>query len=530
MRIYLALLIAFFALANAALGAVGDAGVSDGTSAAQSGYNTGSALQGISTGYQSPSLVASFPGQTGYQTGSAQQSIVSGYQPSLPTSVPGQTGYQTGASQQSTVSGYQSSPLVASFPGQASYQTGAAQQGAASAFSSSQGQSYGQASSPYSSTAPQTVGPYQERMSANDLKLTQPIAESFQPDESLSFVPASPPSGLTMETSDSTGGVGSGSWYYPGSVTSRNHFYVQTAQSLRTVAGCRYGGYLPLWSDINSAGNFYVYEWYPGQYTPSVRWWGWAWPGFKKGWFSGDSPGWHILSYNCRDWSNYVYIYVYSGSTGSARYYDGGQTATYETTMPAGAPTPPDPNAESLVLPDFNLFQPGSGQAAGGSYAATSGYASSGYATQAGYAAQKGQAIQPGYAAQGGYPSAGSLTVTEGYVTQTYQAVYPKPSTCRCNEYYVQVAPGSLATVGGVRCGEWLPLWSKINRRGNYWSFEWSQCGSSGYCSPEVKDFGYKGTGWYQTWFRGNRAGWHVLSYCCNDWSNYIYVYVWPTS
>ncbi len=169
------------------------------------------------------------------------------------------------------------------------------------------------------------------------------------------------------------------------------------------MAGCSYGGYLPLWADINSAGNFYVYEWYPGQWTPSVRWWGWTWPGFKKGWFTGDVPGWHILSYNCRDWSNYVYIYVWPSGSGSGAYgssYSSGYSAGHSTgastsaaaaisePLPSGAPTPPDPNAENLVLPDFNLLQPSTGQ---------SGYA-------AGTASMTGTAgYSPQYSSQ--YPS-----------------------------------------------------------------------------------------------------------------------------
>lgn len=123
-----------------------------------------------------------------------------------------------------------------------------------------------------------------------------------------------------------------------------------------------------------------------------------------------------------------------------------------------------------------------------------------------------------------------SQSAPYGYAAQSYQAVYPVPSVCRCNEYYVQSCPGRLATVAGVFCGSWLPLWSKVSRPGAYWSFEWTACGSGPgyYCSPEIKNFGYKSTGWYQTWFKANNPGWHILSYCCNDWSNYVYVYVWP--
>ncbi len=348
--------------------------------------------------------------------------------------------------------------------------------------------------------APALSGPYQEHFSPDELKLSQPQAEMFQPDGSLNFVSAaSPPSSMLIETpSGSAPGAepGAGSWYYPGSVSSRNKFYVQTATGLKTVAACNYGGYVPLWSNIASSENFFVYEWYPGQTSPYVRWWGWTWPGWKKGWFSGDVPGWHILCYHCRDASNYVYIYVWpSGSspaTGPGQMgsgytpVDSAQTQT-SGSLPTGAPTPPDPNAENLMLPNFNLLS------------------------------------------QGQYNSQSQT----GYATQTFSTVFPKPATFRCNAYYIQTWPNNLNTVGAVKCGEWLPLWSNIGRAGYYWSYEWAQgCGypSGAFCYPEVKNFGYKGTGWCSTWFRGNKQGWHILSYYSNDWSNYIYIYVWPSN
>ncbi len=569
MRLYVSVLVVFLFLTGIAFGAVGDAGVSDGISSVQPGQTGQTYLAGTGTG---TSGMASSP--TSYQSpqmGSSLGSPQSFQAPDL-SSVPG---YQT---QNKQATGYQPSSL---------------------------------ASQTYASVAPQTGGPYEERMSADDLRLSQPQAESFQPDSNLNFAPATPPS-VSEETYGAVMGTGqgasrdagqeTGSWYYPGSVTSRNKFKVQTFSGLKTVAGCSYGGYLPLWADINSAGNFYVYEWYPGQWTPSVRWWGWTWPGFKKGWFTGDVPGWHILSYNCRDWSNYVYIYVWPSGSGA---YGSGYSAGYSTgtpipaatasePLPTGAPTPPDPNAENLVLPDFNLLQPSNGQssyAAGtaGSYATgaagTTGTASyppqyssqypSQYQSQgtANFPVQGTNAIYPasyspqvGYTqgyTQGTYPAGypagqtvsgsqaqkvctacaeqGSYTgqaAPSGYAAQTYQTVktyqtvFPKPSTCKCNEYYVQVWPNKLSTVGSVKCGEWLPLWSKVSKPGIYWSFEWTQCGSPAgyYCQPEVRSFGYKNAGWQQTWFRGNKPGWHILSYCTGDYSNYIYIYVWPAS
>ncbi|MGV8089583.1 MAG: hypothetical protein ACP5OM_04870, partial [Methanothrix sp.] len=196
-----------------------------------------------------------------------------------------------------------------------------------SATSSSQGSLY---------QAPWIGGPVEDRMTAESLGFSIPQAESFSPDESLNFVSHPIPamtageaygqdnsamlgfeagSGISKATSSSPGStsskVGSTGWYYPGLVRSSNRLYVQTASGLATVAGCSYRGYLPLWAEIKSKGYFFVYEWYPKTSTPLVRSWGWSVPGCKKGWFTGDVPGWHVISYYCGAWSNYIYIYVY---------------------------------------------------------------------------------------------------------------------------------------------------------------------------------------------------------------------------
>ncbi len=296
--------------------------------------------------------------------------------------------------------------------------------------------------------------------------------------------------------------------------------------------------------------------------------------------------------------------YLIGAAPSAISSYSSNSATTTQGSLPAGAPTPPDINSESLVLPDYNLYKPAAGQVtqsgysgypAQGSYSgystqgsypgyttqgSYSGYATQGsypgyttqgsypgYSTQGSYSGYATQGSYPGYTTQGGnsgypaqagysnsctacassnavtgqvsgsypcqgsYPASSSLTTPYGYVPQSYQAVYPIPSTCRCNEYYVQLYPGRLSTVAGVYCGNWLPLWSKVSRPGVYWSFEWTVCGTQRYyCSPEVRNFGCKNTGWFQTWFRGNNPGWHILSYYCNDWSNYIYIYVWPAS
>ncbi|NPV62569.1 MAG: hypothetical protein HPY61_08050 [Methanotrichaceae archaeon] len=466
----------------------------------------------------------------------------------------------------------------------------------------------------YGYTAPQATGPYQERLSPDDLRLSMPQAESFQPDSNKNFAAATLPSSLSVEGYSTT--QTKATWYYPEFSSSNNRFYAQTSSGLTTTAACSAGGYLPLWADVKSAGNLYVYEWYPNQQTPYITWGGWNWQGWKKGWFGGDSPGWHILCYNCRDWSNYVYIYVYPanayansygntygnapGSYGSA--YGSAYGTTYGTTsgygatygsgygsgstgpvtsglvashLPSGAPTPPNIDSEKLVFPDYTLIAPSSttyqssalyyslagmsgasgystagscpGCNAQGQYFAASGgstgSSSAGYPTAwTAQGAAQGSCTACATAASGNQVSGCTgqgncqtcavqgFTAQPAQVVQTYQTVFPGPSTYKCNEYYLQNWQDNLCTVGSARCNEWLPLWSKISQPGNYWSFEWTMCGSNAFCSPEVKNFGCKGAGWHMTWFRGNKPGWYVLSYHCNDWSNYVYIYVWPST
>ena len=576
MKCYLTVLVAFLVMINVALGAVGDV----------SGSDTSTYLQ---------------PAQSLTGTASVGTAQSSGLQAQMGANV-ANVPYQDGTSIQD---GYLQSQQN-NYPTQGQ-QTYASLQGAGSAYS-----------------APETGGPVQDQLTAEALRLSPPAAESFVPDASLNFVSTSSPGNLVSGTAvgaAQTALTGSSYWYYPGQVNSANRFYVQTSSGLNTIAGCSYGGYLPLFADIKSSGNFFVYEWYPGASTPVVQLWGWTGTGYKKGWFSGDVPGWHTLCYNCGIWSNYIYIYVYprvvaspsQSYTSNPGYpgnpvYSGNPGTIAQVSLPAGAPTPPDPDAEGIVMPDNNLYRPITGQATDGTYynyqaqqsnalaasspiqasypgfvnypAQQTGYAASGSLTaQAGYSGQvnnqgpvgrqlqasnpaivrvptlsnspalagsttatcttctSSTVVKEGVCSVCPYPSgcptslnSGSLTAPGGYNPGSYKAVYPRPSTCRCNEYYVQTCPGKLGTVAGVFSGEWLPLWSKISRPGIYWSYEWTMCaGSHGnYCAPEAKNFGYKSAGWYQTWFRGNEPGWHILSYQSNDWSNYVYIYVWP--
>lgn len=526
MRLVISLLVVFLALADLGLGGVGDTGVFDGS------YSEGSVQsfmaatpQSTDTSLPQTSMIGPLPIQSGseaqgYQSqgypaqGYAQQAYpTSGYpeqeyqqsnsQQYYPESGSAQSEYAPPGPSQSeySQSGYPQSGYTLPVYQQSGSQTSAyPPSGIAGQYQGSPlpslpagaGQDSGYMVPQYdTASAPQTSGPYQEHYSPQDLGFSQPQAESFQPDGSLNFATATPPTSLAVPSS-----AGAKSLYWPGSVSSNNRFYVQTKSGLSTVGGCFYKGYVPLWSDVKNGGNFYLYEWYPGKMTPSISFWGWAWPGFKKGWFTGDTPGWHMLCYNSQGWSNYIYIYVWPSSTtpvpkvGMPVAVVQGQTGIY------GAPTPPNPNSDGLKLPDYNqiALQP--------------------------QAQMKplGQPIQMTYVGQSACQGCPGL-------------VYPKCTITKCNEYYVQNTPGKLSTAGGVRYGDCMPLWSKIGAPGNYWSFEWSLCSGypvGYYCSPEIKCFGYKKAGWYQTWFRGNKPGWHILCYNSKDWSNYVYVYVWP--
>lgn len=397
----------------------------------------------------------------------------------------------------------------------------------------------------YHGEAPSLKGPYEEGYSPTELKFGTPEMCSYSPDDRLSFVSATPPESVVAGM-EGASGTASGSWYWPGSVESQNKLYVQTRDGVTTVAGCSNGGYLPLWAKAAYTGNFFVYEWYPNKLTPSVNWCFWTWPDYLKGWFKGDDPGWHIICFHCDKSSNYVYIYVWpesgsytEGKTTSYSKIEAPQTSPSSSSLSSGSlstglgmptPTPPDPLSEGFMPTDLRLNAPNCAAPVSGSgydglttdstsyCAPTSGTSDgSGYTTgSTGYGSYgTGTISPPGY-------SAGADTVSD------FGLVYTPRAASKYNEYYVQARPNKLTTVASIQQNEWLPLWSKIKRPGMYWSFEWPPCKSGHYCKPEVKSLGYKKEGWYPTWFKSSTPGWHLLCYQCNDWSNYVYIYVWP--
>jgi hypothetical protein len=100
---------------------------------------------------------------------------------------------------------------------------------------------------------------------------------------------------------------------FPQGTTSTNKLYISNVP--KTIAGCRLYGWLPMWLQTFSNDPIWFYEWYPSDRL-SVNYLGYASVGWQKKWFNGDTPGWHILQFYSRGWSNYIYIYVSGKSSG----------------------------------------------------------------------------------------------------------------------------------------------------------------------------------------------------------------------
>ena len=100
---------------------------------------------------------------------------------------------------------------------------------------------------------------------------------------------------------------------FPQGTASTNKLYISNVP--QTVAGCRLYGWLPIWLQTSSIDPIWIYEWYPSGRL-STNYLGYASIGWQKRWFNGDIPGWHILQFYSRGWSNYIYIYVYGRSSG----------------------------------------------------------------------------------------------------------------------------------------------------------------------------------------------------------------------
>jgi hypothetical protein len=99
----------------------------------------------------------------------------------------------------------------------------------------------------------------------------------------------------------------------PQGAPATNKLYVSYVP--QTITGCSLYSWLPMWLQTFGSGPVWFYEWYPNRQL-SVNYLGIASGGWQKKWFNADTPGWHILQYHSRGWSNYIYIYVYAASSG----------------------------------------------------------------------------------------------------------------------------------------------------------------------------------------------------------------------
>ena len=223
MRIYLSLLVAFLALTNAALGGVGDVGVSDGYNLQPlSSYTAGAAQQG-GLASQTPGLQSqdNLVGSTGYPAPQDSSLQPSGFQQPLGGSISGQYTQTTqmGVPQETSLPFNQGGSVA----GQ-NYQSPQAGYTPVPAHQPSSG--YQQSNpvnqvSSFASAAPQLSGPYQEHFSPDDLRLSQPQAEVFEPQGSLNFATDNPPSSMLTDTALAPNAVSatapgyatSGSWY-----------------------------------------------------------------------------------------------------------------------------------------------------------------------------------------------------------------------------------------------------------------------------------------------------------------------------
>jgi hypothetical protein len=158
---------------------------------------------------------------------------------------------------------------------------------------------------------------------------TPPSPESLglqapQPTASTSAVPSSE-SGKMVSTTQASAqaaapsvqATATASTYMvvPQGTSAPNKFYIPYSPS--TVASCYYGQWVPMWLDIRGYGPLYMYEWYPNGRLVSSYMSNIPYPSWQKMWFYGDATGWHTLQYYCNGWSNYIYVYVYGGTTPS---------------------------------------------------------------------------------------------------------------------------------------------------------------------------------------------------------------------
>lgn len=160
--------------------------------------------------------------------------------------------------------------------------------------------------------------------------------------------------GDVQKSQYSVGNPSSSMMVIPQGAAATNKLYVSYVP--QTVTGCRLYGWLPMWLETSVSGPIWFYEWYPSGQL-SVNYLGIASGGWQKKWFNADTPGWHILQYYSRGWSNYIYIYVYPASSG--RWTDQGPYAgSTSTTTPSYSGTS-DVTLRSSWLKGYDVYLDG---------------------------------------------------------------------------------------------------------------------------------------------------------------------------
>jgi hypothetical protein len=76
-------------------------------------------------------------------------------------------------------------------------------------------------------------------------------------------------------------------------------------------------------------------------------------------------------------------------------------------------------------------------------------------------------------------------------------------------------------TVSSCDLGEEVPIILDIRNRGYLYGYEWYPNGEL-----HTNKIGNIAPGTKEQSFYGDSHGLHILQYYCNEWSNYIYIYV----
>lgn len=177
--------------------------------------------------------------------------------------------------------------------------------------------------------------------------------------------------------------------------------------------------------------------------------------------------------------------------------------------QPTPPATPPSPESQGIQIPQASS----SSQAPPSSESTQSLIPTSAASARA--TAPSTLATAPSYAT--GAPSTLGTAGSSSYAS-AYMIVPPGITTP--NRFYIPYSP---STVAGCNFGQWMPMWLDVSGTGPLYMYEWYPNGRL--VSKYLASTRYPG--WQKMWFNGDAAGWHILQYYCNGWSNYIYVYVY---